>query len=107
VSLLRDASSAVSGLQLTFIDIAGAATDTAPKRQSYSLRPNGVRDGLFHAGGGGGDRCYLCEGYLEKPLAVASLGIGPAYGGGGRSILGFAIPREHEVVLVTDRRPES
>ncbi len=105
VSLLRDQAGEVSGLQLNFIDIKGRATATEPKRITYSLRPNGCRDGLFHAGGGTGDRCYLAEGYLEKPLAIASLGLGPVYGGGGLNVLGFAIPPEPTVVIVPDRAP--
>ena len=105
VSLLRDQRGAVSGLQLTFVDIKGRATGTEPKRITYSLRLHGVRDGLFHAGGGAGGTCYLAEGYLEKPLAIASLVLGPAYGGGGLHVLGFAIPPEPEVVLVRDRAP--
>jgi hypothetical protein len=106
VSLLRDQSGEISGLQLTFCDVLGHSTATEPKRQTYSLRPNGCRDGLFHAGGGTGDRCYLVEGYAEKALAVASLGIGPAFGAGSRTTLGRALPPEADVVLVADRRPD-
>jgi hypothetical protein len=105
-SLLRDQANEVCGLQLAFHDVLGAPSAKAPKRQSYSLRRGGVRDGLFYAGGGTGQRCFLVEGYLEKALAIASLGLGPTYGGGGRSILGCAVPPEPEVVLITDRRPE-
>ncbi len=105
VSLLRDQAGGVSGIQLTFVDIKGRATATEPKRITYSLRPNGCRDGLFYAGGGTGQRCCLTEGYLEKPLAIASLGIGPVYGAGGLLCLGFAIPPEPTFVIVPDRAP--
>ena len=90
VSLLRDRDDAVSGLQLTFVDVTGAASAKAPKRQTYAFRSNGVRDGLFRAGGGEGRRRVHHEGCLEKAIAVASLGIGPVYGAGGRAILGCA-----------------
>ena len=60
----------------------GARTGTAPNKQAYSLREHGVRDGLFHAGGSG-DVAYLTEGYSCKALAIASLGLGRVYGGGG------------------------
>jgi hypothetical protein len=106
VSLLRDGDDAVSGLQLTFHDVLGAPSAKAPKRQSYSLRPNGMRDGLFYAGGGEGSRAFITEGRLEKSIALASLGLGPVYGGGGRTILGCAPPPEPEVVLVSDHRPD-
>ena len=105
-SLLRDRDGEISGLQLAFVDVTGAPSAKAPKRQTYALREHGVRDGTFRAGGGPGDVAYICEGYLEKPLAVAALGIGPVYGAGGRAILGCAPPPEPEVVLVTDRRPD-
>jgi hypothetical protein len=104
VSLLRDASGAVSGFQCEFCDIAGARTGTEPAKQAYALREHGVRDGLFHAGGSG-DTAYVTEGYSCKALAVASLGLGPVYGGGGLTVLGFAVPPERTVVIVPDRAP--
>jgi Protein of unknown function (DUF3631) len=103
VSLLRDSAGEVSGLQCEFCDILGARSADALGKQSYSLRPNGCRDGLFHAGGSG-ETAHLCEGFSCKPLAVASLGL-RAYGGGGLHVLGFALPRERKVVLVPDRAP--
>jgi hypothetical protein len=106
VSLLRDRDGEVSGLQCAFHDVLGAASAKAPKRQSYSLRPGGVRDGLFHAGGGEGSRSFITEGRLEKSIALASLDLGPVYGAGGRTILGCAPPPEPEVALITDRRPD-
>ena len=75
-SLLRDRDGEISGLQLTFVDVTGAPSAKAPKRQTYALREHGVRDGTFRAGGGPGDVAYICEGYLEKPLAVAASGSG-------------------------------
>jgi hypothetical protein len=105
VSLLRDAAGEVCGLQLEFHDILGARTAVEPSKQSYSLRPGGCRDGLFCAGGEG-DVAYLTEGNSCKALAVASLGIGKVYGGGGLNVLGFAVPPERRVVLVPDKRPE-
>ena len=104
VSLLRDADGEVSGFQLEFCDICGARTGTEPGKQTYALREHGVRDGLFHAGGSG-DVAYLTEGYSAKALAVASLGLGRVYGGGGRAVLGCAAPPEQTVVIVPDRRP--
>jgi hypothetical protein len=104
VSLLRDAGDEVSGFQLEYCDIAGARTGTAPAKQTHALREHGVRDGLFHAGGSG-DVAYLCEGYSSKPLAIASLG-SRAYGGGGRGIIGCAVPPERDVVIVPDRPPD-
>ena len=105
VSLLRDAAGEVSGFQLEFCDIAGARTATEPFKQTYSLRENGVRDGLFRAGGTG-ETAFLTEGYSCKALAIASLGLGPVYGGGGLTVLGFAVPPEDTVVIVPDRRPD-
>jgi hypothetical protein len=90
VSLLRDPTGEVSGFQLEFCDILGARTATEPGKQSYALREHGVRDGLFHAGGAG-DVAYLCEGYSSKATAVASLGIGKAYGGGARTVIGWRL----------------
>jgi Protein of unknown function (DUF3631) len=104
VSLLRDDAGEPCGFQLEFCDVAGARTDTEPNKQSYALREHGVRDGLFRAGGEG-DTAYLTEGYSCKAIAVASLGLGPAYGGGGLNVLGFAIPAEQTVVIVPDRKP--
>ena len=52
-----------------------------------------------------GDVAYLTEGYSCKALAVASLGMGRVYGGGGRTVLGCAVPPEQTVVIVPDRRP--
>ena len=106
VSLLYDQAGEVSGLQLTFVDILGATTAAEPRRQSYSLRQNGVRDGLFGPLGPTGAVAYITEGRLEKPLALAAAGLGPVYGAGGRPCLGFAVPPEAEVVIVADRRPE-
>jgi hypothetical protein len=106
MSLLRDAAGEVCGLQLEFCDILGARTATEPTKQTYALREHGVRDGLFYAGGSG-DIAYLCEGYSCKCLAVASFGIGRAYGGGGLHILGFAVPPERHVVLVPDKAPDA
>jgi Protein of unknown function (DUF3631) len=106
MSLLRDADGEVVAFQLVFVDCHGAASTKGLKRQTYNLRAGGVSSGLFYAGGGEGDRAYICEGYLEKAIAVASLGIGPVYGAGSRAILGTAPPREDEVMLVTDRRPD-
>jgi putative DNA primase/helicase len=103
-ALLRDAGGALSGFQLEFCDITGARTGTAPGKQAYTLRELGVRDGLFCAGGSGAV-AHLCEGYSCKALALAALGL-RAYGGGGRSILGCAVPPEDTVVIVPDRRPD-
>jgi hypothetical protein len=105
VSLLRDARGEISGLQLTYVDVLGHPSATEPRRETFSLRPNGCRDGLFRAGGGAGPRCCLTEGYTEKAIAVASVGIGPVYGGGGLNVLGFGVPAEPEIVLVPDRGP--
>ena len=49
---------------------------------------------------------FVTEGHLEKAIALASLGIGPVYGAGGRGILGSAPPPESELVLVIDRTPD-
>jgi hypothetical protein len=96
----------VTGFQLEYHDILGARTGTEPKKITYALREHGVRDGLFFAGGEG-DTAHLCEGYSCKALALASLGIGKVYGGGGLTVLGFAVPPERTVVLVPDReRPD-
>jgi hypothetical protein len=84
VSLLRDAAGETTGFQFEYCDILGARAAAAPAKQTFCLREHGVRDGLFHAGGGSGDVAYLCEGYSCKALAVASLGLAPTYGGGGR-----------------------
>jgi hypothetical protein len=105
VSLLLDSSGEATGLQLEYCDISGARTATEPFKQTYSLRANGCRDGLFHAGGGPGDTAYLTEGYSCKALAVASLGLGPAVGSGGLGIIGLAPPPERKVVLVPDAAP--
>jgi hypothetical protein len=105
VSLLRDAGGEITGLQLTYLDIKGRPSGQEPRRVTRSLRPGGCRDGLFRAGGGGGDVAYLAEGYCEKPLALASLGRGPTYGGGGMTVLGYAVPPEPTVVIVPDRPP--
>jgi hypothetical protein len=106
VSLLRDpATGDITGFQLEFCDILGATTDTEPRKITYALREHGARDGLFFAGGNG-DVAYLTEGYSCKALAVASLGIGKAYGQGGRTVLGFAVPPEQTVAVVPDRRPD-
>jgi hypothetical protein len=86
VSLLRDAEGEVCGFQLEFIDISGAKTGATPSKMTFALVENGVRDGLFHAGGMG-DFAYLCEGYSTKALALASLGL-KAYGGGAMTVLG-------------------
>ena len=40
----------------------------------------------------------------NEALAVAALGL-KTYGGGGRTVLGCAVPREQTVVIVPDRRP--
>jgi hypothetical protein len=106
VSLLRDAAGEVCGLQLEYCDIAGARTAGEPSKQAFALRKSGCRDGLFYAGGEG-DVAFLTEGYSSKALAVASLGIGKVYGGGGLNVLGFAVPPERRVVIVPDRAPES
>ena len=104
-SLLRDRDGEISGLQLAFVDVTGALSAKAPKRQTYALREHGVRDGTFRAGGGPGDVAYICEGYLEKPLAVAA-----------RDRAGLRRGRPSDpwlrstaraaVVLVADRRPD-
>jgi hypothetical protein len=104
VSLIRDGAGEVASLQLEFCDRLGARSGAEPSKKTYALRPHGVRDGLFHAGGTG-DVAYLTEGYSCKALAVASLGIGPVYGGGGLNVLGFAAPAASAVVLVPDRAP--
>jgi hypothetical protein len=104
VSLLRDAAGEVCGLQLEYCDIAGARTAAEPFKKTYALREHGVRDGLFSAGGDG-ETAFLTEGYSVKALAIASLGL-KAYGGGGRGIIGFAVPPEPGVVIVPDRRPQ-
>ena len=62
MSLLRDGDGEVVAFQLTFHDVLGKPSAKAPKRQSYSLRAGGVRDGLFHAGGGEGGRCLRHRG---------------------------------------------
>jgi hypothetical protein len=105
-SLLRDAGGAVTGLQLTFVNITGTPSATAPRRQSYALRQHGVRDALSGPLGPAGEVAYLVEGRLEKVVALAAAGLGPVYGGGGRKILGFAVPKERQIVLVADRRPD-
>jgi hypothetical protein len=104
VSLLRDAAGEVSGFQLEFVDIAGARTGTEPAKVTYALRPGGVAAGLFHAGGSG-DVALLVEGYSCKALAIASLGIGRAYGAGARTVIGWAAPAEQTVTIIPDRRP--
>jgi putative DNA primase/helicase len=105
VALLRDVTGEVSGFELSYCDIAGAAAAAEPRRQTYALREHGVRDGLFHAGGGESATAWLTEGYGAKALAVAALGL-RAYGAGSRVILGCAPPPEAGVVLVPDRRPD-
>jgi hypothetical protein len=102
-SLLR-ADGEPCGLQLEFCNIKGDRTEKEPNKQTYALREHGVRDGLFVAGGEG-DTAYLVEGYSCKAIAVASLELGPTYGGGGLNVLGFAVPPEHKVVIVPDREP--
>ncbi len=115
VSLLRDASGEVSGLQLTFLDIRGRLSTTEPRRQTYALRPNGVRDALFRVPGSPetGDlgnpetpqTGFLAEGFCEKPLALAAAGLLPSYGWGGLTTLGYAIPPEPIAVVVPDKAP--
>ena len=105
-SVIRDAAGEPSGFELAFIDTTGAPSAHEPRRQTYSLRPNGVRDGLFGPVGPAGPVAYLCEGRAAKPIALVAAGLGPVYGGGSRTVLGHAAPPEAEVVLVTDRRPD-
>ena len=52
MSLLRNADGETVAFQLTFINCDGSASTRSPKRQTYNLVPDGVRDGLFRAGGG-------------------------------------------------------
>ena len=69
------------------------------------MREHGVRDGTFRAGGGPGDVAYICEGYLEKPLAVAALDRA-GLRRGRPSDPWLRSTARAAVVLVTDRRPD-
>jgi hypothetical protein len=105
-SLIRDSDGEVSGIELAFIDCTGVAALRQPRRQTYAIKPGGVKSGLFHAGGPDTGLALLSEGYACKPLALTTAGLGRCYGGGSRTVLGCAAPPEKRVVIITDRRPD-
>jgi hypothetical protein len=105
-SLLRDSSGEVSGIELAFIDCAGAPALKEPHRQTYAVRPGGVKVALFHAGGPETGLALLAEGRAAKPLALVATELGRCYGGGARTVLGCAAPAEKQITIVTDRRPD-
>ena len=83
----------VTGLQLTFVNIAGTPSATAPRRQSYALRQHGAGDALFGPLGPAGEIAYLVEGRLEKvhrarPRPGSALPMAAA----AATIIGCAVP---------------
>jgi hypothetical protein len=106
VSLIRGRDGEVSGFEVAFVDCTGAPALNEPHRQSYAVKPGGVRDGLFHAGGPDTGLALVAEGFVCKPLALVATDLGRCYGAGARTALGCTAPPERRITIVSDRRPD-
>jgi hypothetical protein len=109
ISLLRPTApdAEVTGVEIAFVDRAGAKSAKEPNRICWSFVKGGCRNAWFWAGGEG-DRAVAAEGFGAKPLALLSAGVpGVILGWGSRSWLrGKKLPASiKRMVIFADRAP--
>jgi Protein of unknown function (DUF3631) len=97
-----------TGFQATWVLVDGQpapVSDTARKRDYFSLVDNGCRDGCWWAGEKS-DEVIAAEGFCEKPLALLAAGVkGQVIGWGSRAWLKHKTLVGKKLTIVPDRAP--